>query len=80
MSHLGGLTLNEADLPGQPGIRFMVATQPTELQTKAFALLDLPPGPRVYNRLTVQMARIANSRANPTPSMPVKFRSGEFLP
>ena len=53
LSHLGSLTLNEVNLPGQPNSRFMVTTEPTELQAKAFALLELPPEPRVYNRLTV---------------------------
>ena len=50
ISHLGSLTLNEVNLPGQPDSRFIVTSEPTELQAKAFALLKLPPGRRVYNR------------------------------
>ena len=53
LSHLGSLTLNEVNLPGQPDSRFMVTSKPTELQAKAFALLELPPERRVYNRLPV---------------------------
>ena len=53
LSHLGSLTLNEVNLRDQPDTRFMVTIEPTELQAKAFALLELPPEPRDYNRLTV---------------------------
>ena len=53
LSHLGSLTLNEVHLHGQPNSRFIVTTEPTDLQAKAFALLELPNEPRVYNRLTV---------------------------
>lgn len=53
LRHLGSLTLNEVNLRGQPDSRFMVASEPAELRAQAFALLDRPPEPRVYNRLTV---------------------------
>ena len=53
-SHLGTLTLNGVNLRGQPDSRFMVTSEPTdELQTRAFAFLDLPPEFRAYNRLAV---------------------------
>ena len=52
-SHLGSLTLDEVSLPGQPDTRFIVTGEATELEVQAFALLELAPEPRVYNRLTV---------------------------
>lgn len=52
-SHLGSLTLDEVSLPGQSDTRFIVTGEATELEVQAFALLELAPEPRVYNRLTV---------------------------
>ena len=52
LSHLGRLTLNEVNLRGQPDSRFMGTSEPTELRAQVFALPDLPPESRVYNRLT----------------------------
>ncbi|MDE0393676.1 MAG: hypothetical protein OYK82_02750 [Gammaproteobacteria bacterium] len=53
LSHLTSLTLNEVHLRGQPDSRFMAASEPAELRPKAFALLERPSEPRVYNRLTM---------------------------
>ena len=47
------LALNEVNLRGHPDTRFMVTSEPTKLQAKTFALLELPPEPRVDNRQTV---------------------------
>ena len=66
--HLGSLTLDEVSLRGQPDTRFIVTSEPTELEVQAFALLDLPPEPRVHNRLTAWMTRIATADANPVPT------------
>ena len=73
-SHLGSLTLDEVSLPGQPDTRFIVTGEATELEVQAFELLELPPEPRVYNRLTVWVTRIATTNANPGPSKLVKVR------
>lgn len=52
----------------------MATGEPTDLQAKAFALLDLPPKRRVGDRLAEQVARIAPVDADPGPSRLVKFR------
>ncbi len=43
LSDLGTLTLNHASLPGRSDSRFLLASEPTELQAKAFALLGMDP-------------------------------------
>ena len=53
LSNLGGMTLKEVNLLSQPDTRFIVNSEPTELQAQPFALLVLPHMPRVYNRLKV---------------------------
>ena len=37
------VTLNDASLPGRPDSLFRIATEPTELQAKAFGLLGVDP-------------------------------------
>ena len=46
LRRLGSLTLDTVHLRDQPGIRFMVTGESTELGAKAAALLDLPPEAR----------------------------------
>ena len=43
LDDLGTLTLNDASLPGRPDSLFRIATEPTELQAKAFGLLGVDP-------------------------------------
>ena len=43
LDDLGTLTLNDASLPGRPESLFRIATEPTELQAKAFGLLGVDP-------------------------------------
>ncbi len=48
LSDLGTLTLNHASLPGRSDSRFLLASEPTELQAKAFALLGMDPDRDAY--------------------------------
>ncbi len=43
LADLGTLTLNEVTLPGSPDHAFPLMAQPTELQGRAFDLLDVDP-------------------------------------
>ena len=43
LADLGRLTLNHAFLPGRPDSRFMLASEPTKLQERAFELLGMDP-------------------------------------
>ena len=43
LADLGTLTLNHASLPGRPDSRFLLASEPTELQERAFELLGMDP-------------------------------------
>ncbi len=43
LADLGTLTLNEATVPARPGHGFPVRAQPTELQARAFGLLEIDP-------------------------------------
>ena len=43
LDDLGTLTLNDASLPGRPDSLFRIATEPTELQARAFGLLGVDP-------------------------------------
>ncbi len=43
LADLGTLTLNEAFLPERPDSHFLLASEPTELQARAFELLELDP-------------------------------------
>ena len=52
LSDLGTLTLNHASLPGRPDSRFLLASEPTELQAKAFALLGMDPDRDAYISVT----------------------------
>ncbi len=49
---LGTLTLNHVSLPGRSDSRFLLASEPTELQAKAFALLDMDPDRDAYISVT----------------------------
>ena len=44
MEHLATLSLNEVTLPGSPGHSFPMIAEPTELQSRAFELLDIDQG------------------------------------
>ena len=48
IAHLGTLTLNEVMLPQQPGATFMMTSKPTDIQSKAFSLLDMPESKKVF--------------------------------
>ncbi len=52
LSDLGTLTLNYASLPGRSDSRFLLASEPTELQAKAFALLGMDPDRDAYISMT----------------------------
>ncbi len=43
LADLGTLTLNHASLPGRPDSRFLLASEPTEFQERAFELLGMCP-------------------------------------
>ncbi|MYI68993.1 MAG: hypothetical protein F4103_09745 [Boseongicola sp. SB0673_bin_14] len=43
LADLGTLTLNHASLPGRPDSRFLLASEPTRLQARAFELLGMDP-------------------------------------
>ena len=43
LSDLATLTLNEVTLPGSPDHAFPLMAKPTELQSRAFELLDIDP-------------------------------------
>ena len=74
-SHLGSRAFEVVSLRGKPDTRFIVTSEPTELKAQASAFLELGPEPRVHNRLTAWMTRIATTDANPGPPRLVKFRS-----
>ena len=42
-SQFSRLPLNDASLPGRPDNLFRIATEPTELQARAFGLLGVDP-------------------------------------
>ncbi len=48
MAHLGTLTLNEVSLPNQPSASFMLASEPTLIQSRAFELLGLSERDKVF--------------------------------
>ncbi len=48
MAHLGTLTLNEVSLPSQPSASFMLASEPTLIQSRAFELLGLSERDKVF--------------------------------
>ena len=52
LSDLGTLTLNHASLPGRPDSRFLLASEPTELQARAFDLLGMDPDRDAYISVT----------------------------
>ena len=52
LSDLGTLTLNHACLPGRPDSRFLLASEPTELQARAFELLGMDPDRDAYISVT----------------------------
>ena len=52
LSDLGTLTLNHVSLPGRSDSRFLLASEPTELQAKAFALLGMDPDRDAYISMT----------------------------
>ena len=52
----------------------MATGEPTNVQAKAFAPLDLPPECRVGDRLAERMGRMAPPDADPGPTGPVEFR------
>ena len=52
LSDLGTLMLNHASLPGQPDSRFLLASEPTELQARAFELLGMDPDRDAYISVT----------------------------
>ena len=49
---LGTLTLHHASIPGLPDNRFLLASEPTELQAKAFELLGMDPDRDAYISVT----------------------------
>ena len=53
LSDLGTLTLNHASLPGRPDNRFLLASEPTKLQARAFELLGMAPDRDAYINVTV---------------------------
>ena len=52
LADLGTLTLNHASLPGRPDSRFLLASDPTALQARAFELLDIEPNQDAYISVT----------------------------
>ena len=52
LADLGTLTLNHASLPGRPDSRFLLASEPTELQKRAFELLGMDPDRDAYISVT----------------------------
>ena len=52
LSDLGTLTLNHASIPGRPDSRFLLASEPTELQARAFELLGMDPDRDAYISVT----------------------------
>ena len=52
LADLGTLTLNHASLPGRPDSRFLLASEPTELQARAFELLGMDPDRDAYISVT----------------------------
>ncbi len=52
LSDLATLTLNHASIPGRPDSRFLLASEPTELQARAFALLGMDPDRDAYISVT----------------------------
>ena len=49
---LGTLTLNHASIPGRPDSRFLLASEPTKLQARAFELLGMDPDRDAYISVT----------------------------
>ena len=43
LADLATLTMNEVTLPGSPDHAFPLMAKPTELQSRAFELLDIDP-------------------------------------
>ena len=52
LADLGTLTLNHASLPGRPDSRFMLTSEPTKLQARAFELLGMDPDQDAYISVT----------------------------
>ena len=52
LADLGTLTLGHASLPGRPDSRFLLASEPTELQARAFELLGMDPDRDAYINVT----------------------------
>ena len=52
LSDLATLTLNHASIPGRPDSRFLLASEPTELQARAFALLGMDTDRDAYISVT----------------------------
>ena len=52
LADLATLTLNHASLPGRPDSRFLLASEPTELQKRAFELLGMDPDRDAYISVT----------------------------
>ena len=48
LADLGTLTLNHASLPGRPDGRFLLTSEPTELQARAFELRGMDPDRDAY--------------------------------
>ena len=48
LADLGTLTLSHASLPGRPDGRFLLASEPTELQARAFELRGMDPDRDAY--------------------------------
>ena len=52
LADLGTLTLNQASLPARPDSRFLLASDPTVLQARAFELLGMDPNRDAYISVT----------------------------
>ena len=52
LADLGTLTLNHASLPERPDSRFLLASNPTALQARAFELLGIDPNQDAYISVT----------------------------
>ena len=52
LADLGTLTLNHASLPGRPDSRFLLVSEPTDLQAPAFDLLGMDPNQDAYISVT----------------------------
>ena len=52
LADLGTLTLNHASLPERPDSRFLLASDPTALQARAFELLGMDPNQDAYISVT----------------------------